>query len=66
MDIGSQVQTDAGGSEIEAATKLAGVSLEEKKFSLEKEKEVNRAGEAQQEIKIKEKIANKPAPAAKK
>jgi hypothetical protein len=62
MEIGSQIQTDAGDGEVDAATKFAGVSLDAKAQTLDEEKEDNRAAEAQRELDIKEKVANKPVP----
>jgi hypothetical protein len=62
MDIGSQVQADAGDGDIAAATALAGVSLDAQAQALDEKKEANRAAEAQQELKIKQQVANKPAP----
>jgi hypothetical protein len=62
MDIGSAVQPGADGSEVDAATKLAGVSLDAQAQALDEKKEVNRAAEATRELDIKEKIANKPVP----
>jgi len=62
MDIGASVQPGADGIEIDAAVKFAGVSLDEKAHALAEKKELNRAAEAQRELDIKEKIANKPVP----
>lgn len=62
MDIGATLNPDASGDEIEAATKFAGVSLDAKAQTLDEKKEVNRAAEAQRELDIKEKVANKPTP----
>jgi len=66
MEIGATLNPDSSGDEIEAATKFAGVSLDAKAQTLDEKKEANRAAEAQRELDIKEKIANKPTPTKSK
>jgi len=62
MDIGAQVQVDAGGGDIEAATKLAGVSIDAQAQALDEKKEANRSAEANRDLDIKQQVADKPTP----